>query len=107
MPHVLTDDWQDVVRRVSGWLDNATAALDRHESAFLLRFPTDQSAKTFEPDPLAERLQDLPRLSQALDRVAAEADPVAAESETPLRELARSSETMRLKLARWVGRAIG
>ncbi len=107
MPHVLPADWQDVVRRVSGWLDDATTKLDRHENEFLLRFPTDGVAKPPEPSSLADRLRELPRLMQPLDAIAAEADAAGRESETTLRDLARGSESLRLRLADWVGRAIG
>ncbi len=107
MPHVLPADWQDVVRRVSGWLDDATTKLDGHENAFLLRFPTDGATKQPENSSLSERLRDLPRLMQPLDALAAEADAGSQESETALRDLAHGSESLRLRLADWVGRAIG
>ena len=84
MPHVLPPDWQDVVSRVSGWLDDATAQLDRHESAFLLRFPTSDVTPP-DTSALVERLRELPRRLAPLEAAALEADAAARESEAALR----------------------
>jgi hypothetical protein len=105
MPHVLPDDWQDVVTRVSSWLDDATVQLDRHENEFLLRFPTNETPPP-DTSSLAERLRELPRQLTPLEAVALEAEAASRESEAGLRDLARGSETLRLRLAEWVGRAI-
>jgi hypothetical protein len=106
MPTALPADWQDIVARVSGWLDGAAAQLDRHESEFAARFPIREGAP-IDISSLDERVRELPRRLAPLETAVQEADAAALESETALRNLARGSETLRLRLAEWVGRAIG
>ena len=106
MAHALPPDWQDVVTRVSGWLAGASTQLDRHENEFLLRFPTSDMSSA-DTSALADRLAELPRQLAPLESAVADADAAARESEMALRDLARGSETLRLRLAEWVGRAIG
>lgn len=106
MAHALPADWQDVISRVSGWLAIATTQLDQHESEFVLRFPIVEMAPS-DTSALDGRLTELPRLLAPIDAAAAEADAAACEPETALRQVARRSETLRLRLAEKVGRAIG
>jgi hypothetical protein len=106
MPTVLPPDWQDIVARVSDWLDGAAAQLDRHETEFSSRFPA-REASPVDTSALEERVRELPRQLAPLETAVQEADAAALESDTALRNLARGSETLRLRLAEWVGRAIG
>jgi len=107
MPIAIPSDWHDIVQRVSSWLDDASARRDRHESEFILRFPSDAEVKPTSNAHLAERLAELPRTLEPLEALARETDELAAAAESELRSQARSSETLRLRLAEWVGRAIG
>src|SRR4051812_9865548 len=86
MAHALPSDWQDVIARVSGWLADATTQLDRHESEFVLRFPTTETPVR-DTSALNERLAELPRLLAPLATAAAEADAAAREPETALRDV--------------------
>jgi hypothetical protein len=106
MAQVLPPDWQDVVNRVSSWLADATLELDRHEKEFVSRFAAD-ALTLADTSALASRLADLPRRLAPLEAATTEADSAASASESALRELARRSETLRLRLAERVGRAIG
>jgi hypothetical protein len=106
MAHVLPPDWQDVVTRVSGWLADATSELDRHEKEFVLRFPG-AALPPADTSALAERLAELPRRLAPLEAAITEADGAASAAEAGLRDVARGSETLRLRLADRVGRAIG
>jgi hypothetical protein len=106
MAHVLPPDWQDVVTRVSRWLVDATLELDRHEKEFVARFPAAELTPA-DTSALADRLADLPRRLAPLEAATTEADGGAIASESALRDLTRRSETLRLRLAEWVGRAIG
>jgi hypothetical protein len=106
MPHALPADWQDVVARVSDWLDDQSAQLDRRENAFLLRFPLTEAPLT-DSSPLEGRIRALPAQLTPLESIVHVADAATGEPETALRDLARASESLRLRLADWVGRAIG
>lgn len=106
MPHAIPSDWHDVVHRVSAWLEDATSRLDRHESDFTLRFPTPENPPATGNKDFADRLSALPRKLEPIDALGQDADAAAHEAEGVLRDLARRSETLRLRLADWVGRAI-
>jgi hypothetical protein len=106
MAHILPPDWQDVVNRVSSWLEDATSELERHEKEFVLRFPAAELPPA-DTSALADRLADLPRRLAPLEAATAETDGTANSSEAALRDLARRSETLRLRLAERAGRAIG
>lgn len=106
MPHVLPPDWQDVVRRVSGWLDDACVKLDRHETEFQTKFALPAAPPTLDADALVARLRELPKKLEPLEATAAAADSIANEADEPLRDLARRSQTLRLRLAEGIGRAI-
>jgi len=106
MSHAIPSDWNDVVRRVSGWLNDATARLDTHESDFVLRFPTTTAPTANGSVHLASQLAQLPGTLKPIDQLVQVADDAAAEPEGSLCDLARRSEGLRLKLVDWVGRAI-
>lgn len=89
MPHVLPSDWQDVIARVRGLLDESAAANDHREREFLVRFPVDAPGLA----DLELGAAEVPPLPGEVD----EADAVAAE--TALREFAKRSETLRMKLS--------
>jgi hypothetical protein len=91
-------------------LQDATTKLDRHEADFQARFPIaarEPEGQARSDQALTTRLNELPKKLAPLDALVATADAEASEIETALRDFGRRSESIRLRLAEGVGRAIG
>lgn len=103
MATVLPADWQDILNRVRGWLETTLADADQREASFRERFIAEEP-----PDAPPEfPSSDLASKMRALEVATRPADEAALASEEELRQCIERSESLRLRLATRVGRAIG
>ncbi len=101
MASILPPDWQDLLGRVSTWLEAASVQADARELAFRARLGEDMMVRPDLRTPIDERLRQIASFMPA----ASEDDCEITESS--LRGLIARSESLRLALAEGVGRAIG
>jgi hypothetical protein len=106
MTPFLPTDWKDVLRRVDSWLTQTAESAAQRERAFEERF-RGAGIPACQPESKEDSLPPLAAKMTPLKSLADEAEVAAVLEETALRERVQRSESLRLKLAERVGRAIG
>jgi hypothetical protein len=106
MTPFLPTDWKDVLRRVDTWLTQTAESAAQREREFEEHF-RGAGIPACQSEGRQECLPHVAAKMTPLKALADDAEAAAVLEETALRERVQRSESLRLKLAERVGRAIG
>lgn len=103
MATVLPPEWKSTLTSFNEWLNQTSVELDARDRAFRDRFPVETER------PAANGITERePRLAgPEFEAVVQAAETEALEADAALRGLVGRAESLRLRLAEGVGRAIG